>query len=201
MKNLAKLLLLSVAAGTAVADVPKKPPVNQYNLLWTRSPFTTKPTPPPPTDPVSPFEDWALGGVSEISGGYMVTLINVKKQGEMQVVRPDRVEVVTPDTVEFFNPGEGGNFSVVRVDFGKESWKDTKVILAAGGKTGSVEFKEDLMIPKSGAAAPQPVPGQPPGAVPPQPQGQGQAAPAPAAPGGRVPRPRGAVPTPAPARR
>jgi hypothetical protein len=49
MKTAPRMLLLALAlTGWAAADLPKKAPVTKYSRLWTDSPFTSKPEPPPP---------------------------------------------------------------------------------------------------------------------------------------------------------
>jgi hypothetical protein len=190
MKPLASIIIFAACAGLASADVPRKKPVNQYNLLWTRSPFTTPPPLQEPPPEGNSFEGWALGGISPVKGGYMISIINTKKQGESQVIRPDgTVELTYPDHVDLGKAGEKEAFSLVRVDYGKKSWADTAVVLSSGGKTGTLHFDETQMVPKA-AAAPAAPAAAPPGAVPPAPGTPNQpAAPAPNA-GNRAPRPR-----------
>jgi hypothetical protein len=156
------------AVGAASADVPRKPSNASYAHLWNSSPFTSKPPPPPPGEQVGAFDDWALGGVSEVEGGYMVTLQHKKNAGERQVILPTLTMKHFPDRTEQFAPGASGSFKVDRVEFGKTSWMDTVVHLSAGGRTGSVKFDEKSTTPKGGAAPPQ-KPGQQPNA---QQQGQ-----------------------------
>jgi len=186
--------------GAASADVPKKPSNASYAHLWNNSPFTSKPPPPPPGEQVGAFDDWALAGVSEVEGGYMVTLQHKKNAGEVQTIRPSGTMKHFPDRMEELPPGASGSFKVDRVEFGKTSWMDTVVHLSAGGRSGSVKFDEKTMTPKAGAA-PQQKPGQQPGQQQPQAQPnpqlqqlqqqQGQQPQAP-----RVTRPRIPQPTP-----
>jgi hypothetical protein len=190
MKTIAFLALV-LASSAAFAAPPKKAPDHNYTHLYTNSPFTTKPPPPDRPEEVNTFEDWALGGVSEIDGGYMVTLLHKKNAGETQVIRPRGTIVKAKDEMKWLDPGAAGSFKVERVEYGKTSWKDTAVVLSGGGRTGQVKFDDKLIVPK--AAAPpqnnrQPgQPGQPPGAQnPPGVQQQG----------GRPPRQRVLPPTP-----
>jgi hypothetical protein len=166
--------ILSVSAflliGAASADVPKKPSNASYAHLWNNSPFTSKPPPVDPGPVVGAFDDWVLGGVSEVEGGYMVTLQHKKNAGESQILRPTGTMKYFPDRMEELPPGASGSFKVDRVEFGKTSWMDTVVHLSAGGRSGSVKFDEKTMTPKAGAA-PQQKPGhQPPGQQQPQAQ-------------------------------
>ena len=91
MHSAPRILLLALAlTGWAAADLPRKAPITKYTGLWTNSPFTSKP-PPPEAGPVAnPLEDYALAGVSPISGGYRVTLLNKKKPDERITVDSDK---------------------------------------------------------------------------------------------------------------
>ena len=151
--------------GAASADVPRKPSNASYAHLWNNSPFTSKPPPANPDPVAGAFDDWVLGGVSEVEGGYMVTLQHKKNAGETQIVRPTGTMKYFPDRMEELPPGASGSFKVDRVEFGKTSWMDTVVHLSAGGRSGTVKFDEKTTTPKAGAA-PQQKPGQQ------QPQGQ-----------------------------
>jgi hypothetical protein len=190
--------LVLLAAGMAGADVPRKVPSGNYAHLWNTSPFTSKPPPATQAEPISAFDDWALSGVSEVNGGYLVTLQHKKNQAEWQVIKPDRTIKYSGDEAEEILPGASGAFKVDRVEY-KKSWMDTVVHLSAGGRNGTVKFDEKTSAPKMAAAAPQR--GGPQGNNPqaqPNPQAQQQQQQqgqpqqqAPATPGVRPPRPRG----------
>jgi hypothetical protein len=174
MKMLPAALLLALAA-VAVAELPKPAPVTRYAQLWTESPFTTKPPVEGPAAEVNPLEDYALGGVSPITGGYRVTLLN-RKNPEERIVLPDNTE-----------------FRVLDVQYAAGNPLLTTVRLSTGSKTGTVSFDEKLLVLKA-APAPQPQqnPQNPPGIVPQapmpgQPQGDPQI---------RQPRPRVVPPAP-----
>ncbi len=196
------ILLISAFALPASAAVPRKKNANDYAVLWNNSLFTSKPPPAGPVEQVSAFADWTLGGVSEIDGGHMVTLFNTKKQGESMIIRPNAVIIHRGDTIEHLKPGDAGTFTVSQVEYGRTTWKDTVVTLAAAGRTGPVKFDDAQIQPKAAAPPPaqqQPRPGQqPPGGL--QPPGvqpvPGQQGQQPQAGGGqRQPRPR-VVPQP-----
>lgn len=189
MKTSAVITLLLATAGLASAGAPQKKNVSSYSPLWTNSPFTTKPLPPDRGPEVSAFDDWALGGVSEIDGGYMITLLHKKNAGDTQIIRPSGTRVTTKGEMKHLPPGDPTAFKVERVDFGKASWKDTTVQLSSGGRVGAVKFDDKLLSPTASAApaqgrpAAQPgqpvLPGQPvkpglqnpPGVITPQPPG------------------------------
>ena len=76
MKSATRIFLITLAiTGWAVAAKPARPGLTKYSSLWGNSPFTSKPLPPPPGEEADPLEDYALLGVSPISAGYRVTLI------------------------------------------------------------------------------------------------------------------------------
>ncbi len=155
------ILLFIALAATAFAKPPRVVPTTKYTRLWTDSPFTTKPPPPPKPDDVNPLEDYALGGISPIPGGYRVTLLNRKKPDERIVL-----------------PGNQ-DFKVLSVQHVPGKPLDTTVRLSAGSKTGTVAFDKTMLTLKAPPAQAQqpaqqaPVPGQVqqpavPGAEPPR---------------------------------
>lgn len=199
------LTAVSLSAGIAWAEAPKKPPLTTYTKLWSDSPFTTKPPPPSAKEEDSAMADWTLGGVSEVEGGYMITLLHKKNAGESIIIRPRNVQKTTADAIEWLKPGDPGTFKLDRVEYGKGGWKDISVHLVSGTRTGVVRFDEKNLAPKASAPAAgnrpgqpgqpgQPVPGQP-GAQP-NPNQQQPAA----APGVRQARQRVVPPAPAPQR-
>jgi hypothetical protein len=173
------LLLLPALAGWAVADLPRKAPISKYTGLWMNSPFTSKP-PPPEAGPVAnPLEDYTLGGVSPITGGYRVTLLNKKKPEERIITETDK-------------PAEG--FKILGVTRKPGDPLGTVVKITTGSVTGTVSFDEAaLKLNPPAAATPPPntPPGVQPAGQPPQPTPQnGQ-------PVIRQPRPRVVQPPPA----
>lgn len=170
------LLLAPALAGWAAADLPRKAPIMKYTGLWTNSPFTSKPPPPEQGPAVNPLEDYVLGGVSPISSGYRVTLLNKKKPEERIVVDSDK---------------PSGGFKILNVSRKIGDPLGTIVRLASGSVTGTVSFDTTLLklAPPPAAQPPQPnvPPGTPPG-VQPQPQ--------PGQPVVRQPRPRVVQPPP-----
>lgn len=190
--------VMILASSIAFAGAPVKKPDTSYSHLSTNSPFTSKP-PPKPTDPeATPLDDWALGGVSEVEGGYMVTIFHKKNAGETQIIRPNGTLVKAKDEMKWINPGAAGSYKVERVEYGKESWKDTVVYLSSGSRSDKVAFDDKLLAPAASAAPAQNRgPGQPgqPNAQQPQP-----GAAAPGQPGIRPPRTRVVPPTPTPGR-
>lgn len=179
MSTASRILLLTLAiTGWVVAKPPVKQPLQAYSSLWTNSPFTSKPPPPGPAEVANPLEDYALLGVSPISGGYRVTLINKKKPEERVTVDSDR-------------PSKDG-FKVLAVERKSGDPLGTVVRMMSGTVTGTIAFDDKLLTvaappaAKAATAKPQVLPGRPP-----QPQIQPGQMPQ------RQPRPR-VVPPPAP---
>ena len=168
------ILLIPAVVGSVAADVPRKAPITKYAGLWTNSPFTSKPPPPPPGEVANPLEDYALAGVSPVTGGYRVTLLNKKKPEERIIVETDK-------------PSEG--FKILGVTREAGSPLKTVVRMSSGSVTGTVAFDEALLaLAPPPAAKPQVPPGvQPQPGQPPQPGQQPV----------RQPRPR-VVPPPTP---
>jgi hypothetical protein len=191
------LLVGLIACGSAfAAGLPVKQPVTKYLHLSQDSPFTNDSVGIPGPPPESAFKDWALGGVSEVEGGYMVTLVNKKNQGETQVIKPRGTVHSTKDEMKWIDPGAHGSFKVEGVEFGKKSWKDTIVLVSVGGEKGTMKFDDNQLAPASaavpaGGARP---PGQP--TLPNPAIAQPSQQPPTVQSNGRAPRPR--VPLPAP---
>lgn len=182
MHSSSRILIIAITmAGCAMAaDLPKKAPKSKYANLWQNSPFTSKPPPPEAAPEANILSDYALGGISPVGGGYLVTLLNKKKPEERIVVRPDET-----------NPKHG--FKILEVHRKAGDPLGTTVKLASGASIGMVAFDDKLLTL---AAPPATKPGAPPatGAIPHPttptavPANQNQAA-------SRMPRPRVVPPT------
>jgi len=182
MKSTPRVLLIALAlTGWVVADLPKKAPISKYTRLWTESPFTSKPV-VGPTGPVAdPLGDYSLLGVSPVTGGYRVTLINKKDPAKRLIVESDK-------------PAEG--FKILGVTRKAGDPLGTVVRMSSGSVTGNVAFDPQLLTI---AAAPAPVapkgtqpllPGVAPGGVPGAPGVSHGAAPVQPGQAARQPRPR-----------
>lgn len=154
------LFLFPLALATvASADVPQKVPLTRYIQLWSDSPFTRKP-PPEQVVETTPLDDYALGGVSPVDGGYFVILLNRKKPEEKVIIQP----------------GQPSEFRVMEVRSGDTGPLSTTVLVGAGGKSKLLSFDEKLLTLKAAPTGKQP---QTPGGQTPQagnqPPGQPQA--------------------------
>lgn len=196
MKSTPHILFIFVAlTGWAVADLPKKAPITKYTRLWTESPFTSKPVVAPPGPVADPLEDFSLAGVSPVTGGYRVTMLNKKKPEERIIVESDRPT---------------GGFKILAVTRKPGDPLGTVVRMSSGSVTGNVAFDPQLLTiaaappqaPGGAKPAQSLLPGVAPGTVPGHPAGVNHGA-APVQPGQvpvRQPRPRvvpPATPTPA----
>jgi hypothetical protein len=184
------LALIAVSS----ADVPQKAALTRYIQLWSESPFTRKP-PPEQIVETTPLDDYALGGVSPVDGGYFVILLNRKK----------------PDEKVIIQPGQTSDFRVLEVRPGDTGPLSTSVLVGAGSKSKLLSFDEKLLTLKTaptggkppiagqtGTPAGQP-PGQPQPIAPPQQQAGGRPNPngqsGTQGSGARPPRPRVIPPT------
>lgn len=141
------LLLILLLPLAASADVPNKPTKTRYSVLWTDSPFTSKPV-APVTERVeeNPLDDYALGGVSKLEDGYFVVLLNKKDPADRQVIEP----------------GVGSGFEVLSVKWDMTGGKGTTVRVRKGTDEASIGYDEKLLTVKTPApAAKPPQPGQP----------------------------------------
>lgn len=176
--SLRLLLLTPAITGWALAELPRKAPLTKYTGLWTNSPFTAKPPPPEQAALANPLEDYALLGVSPISGGYRVTMLNRKNPAERVTVDSDK---------------PSGGFKVLSVKRKDGDPLGTVVQMASGSIKGSVSFEQNMLTltPQQQPQPPQQpnMPQLPQANQPPQPGQQ------PGQPPIRQPRPR-VVPPP-----
>lgn len=145
--------------GFAVGEAPRKQEVDRYASLWNASPFTVKPSVHPAPD-TNPMEDWALGGLSEVNGGYYMILLNRKSPGKAEIVTPQaesdfQVMSVRRDTNDYLK-------TQVQVSYqGLAAWigYDEKLLTLTKGLSGNNPLED---AHKSGNAFnPQPGPSQP----------------------------------------
>jgi len=138
------LILFPLAlAAVASADVPQKVALTRYIQLWSDSPFTRKPAVEEIKE-TTPLDDYALGGVSPVDGGYFVILLNRKK----------------PDEKIIIQPGQPSEFRVMEVRAGDTGPLSTTVLVGAGGKSKLLSFDEKLLALKAAPTSKPQVAGQ-----------------------------------------
>lgn len=127
------LCLLAGASVGAAAGVPKKVPFTQYARLWIDSPFTTKPLANFGDAMKSPLDDYALCGVTQVTGGYSVILLDKKK----------------PDQRIRIEPGSSPEYKIVEVIRKEGEPLGTSVRISYQGKEKVLEFDEKLLAIKT----------------------------------------------------
>lgn len=173
-------IALATLAGWATVhavEVPKKAPLTRYSALWNESPFTTKPPPITPENPVNEFENKALRGVAPlVNGGYLITLVDKKTP----------TDTITIDTER------SSEYEVIKIERHPDKHLGTIVHLKKGSMVGTVAYDEKLSVPKP----PTPPKQNPAGQAPPGAPGATPGAPnQPTLPGGiRPPRQRVVTP-------
>ncbi len=170
--------ILMAPAAIQASELPRKAPVGTYAGLWNNSPFTSRPVvqAPEPIPEDNPLEDYALTGVSPISDGFRVTLIN----------RNDPAERIVVDSTR---PSGQHDFQILNINRSPGRPLSTTVELTDGNYTATVAFEQELLTLRPPPAAAPPTPPQQAQPGNPQ-QNQGEEAPR------RQPRPR-VVPPPA----
>lgn len=132
--------------GILCAKVPQSQPLTRYARLWQDSPITSKPVVAAPVAGPGPFDDWALGGVSETERGALVVLLSRKTPGERRII----------------SPADNGGYEVVQVRRDPKNYLQTEVQLRYKGQTGWVRYEEKLLAIKAPGPARGPQqPGQP----------------------------------------
>jgi hypothetical protein len=139
MLNLSGLITLALGLGLGMglcasvqADEPRQLPLSRYSSLWKNSFMTTKPvvitTGPGP----GALDEWALGGISEVSNGFLLTLFNRTNPQERRIIEPS-------------NPG---GFEVIQVRRVPNNYLATEVELRYKNQTGWVRYEEAMLTIK-----------------------------------------------------
>ena len=111
------------------ADGPEEFPLNRYDVIWKKKPFSKKEDPPPPPPPpphVGKLDGWSLAGFTQIGGEYFVDLIT------------DDQEIVT---VSSSQPYEG----IKLVEVLGERLEDYRVRLEVDGKREVLGFNPERL--------------------------------------------------------
>jgi hypothetical protein len=136
------LILLATACGLGLclqlhAEVPRQLPLSRYARLWKDSPLTTKPLVQEAVKGPGPLDEWALGGIGEVGGGFLLTLFNRTNPQEKRIIEPNN------------NLG----FEVIQVRRVPDKPRATEVELRYKGQTGWVRYDESLLAIKANAQA------------------------------------------------
>lgn len=141
MKILVTLLLVGSLA--ASAQGPRKEPLNKYSQLWENSLVTEKPDPPVTTKEQAPnqLDDYVLGGWTQTSQGYLVSLINSKNPKDRLTIAPAM-------------PNKGG-FQVLDVKRDPFNYKASEVLVQVGSDQKWIGYEEKFLTLQQPAAAQQ----------------------------------------------
>lgn len=134
MKILFTLLLAGgVFASIASAQAPRKDPLTKYRQLWEKSLVTEKPPPPEEeaVEEVSELDDYVLGGWTQTSQGYLVSLINSKNPKERLTIAPGM-------------PNKGG-YQVVDVKRDPMNYKASQVLIQLGTNKKWIGYEEKFL--------------------------------------------------------
>lgn len=150
MATLSQVLSLClITASPVAARVPEKADLRRYEHLWTNSPICSPEKIGKQAAAPGFIAEWLLAGVSEIEGGYRVTLAHRHRAGEFLVIRPERAERCSPDRMEALPLSA---FRIERIAAALD-WRDFEVHLVAGADRGVLKFEEKALQP---SVAPQP---------------------------------------------
>lgn len=137
------ITLLFVGCVVASAQAPRKDPLTKYRQLWETSLVTEKPViekeagPPP----VSPLDDYVLGGWTQTSQGYLVSLINSKNPKERLTIAPGM-------------PNKGG-YQVIEVKRDPMNYKASEVLIQIGTDKKWIGYEEKFLTLQQPPAATQ----------------------------------------------
>ena len=144
MSTLSQVLSLCLlTAGPVAASVPEKTDLRRYEHLWTNSPICSPEKIGKQAASPGFMAEWLLAGVSEIEGGYRVTLAHRHRAGEFLVIRPEGAELCSPDRMEAVPLSA---FRIERIAAAGD-WRDFEVHLVAGAERGVLKFEEKALQP------------------------------------------------------
>jgi hypothetical protein len=141
MKNV--MMILLVGALLANAQAPRKEPLTKYRQLWEESLVTEKPDPPEVVEEAAPSEldDYVLGGWTQTSQGYLVSLINSKNPKERLTIAPGM-------------PNKGG-YQVIDVKRDPLNYKSSQVLIQLGSDQKWIGYEEKFLTLQQPPAAQQ----------------------------------------------
>ena len=184
-----KIIITFLLAGCVFvhAQAPRKNALSKYRQLWEKSLVTIPPDPPLPEEEkkVTLLDDYVLGGWTQTSQGYLVSLINSKSPKERLTIAPGM-------------PNKGG-YQVLEVERDPMNYKASRVLIQVGVDQKWIGYEDKFLTLQQPPAAQknrgkQAAPQRRNPAVPPLPNANNQQA-QPAKPAVRKPRVR-RVPVP-----
>ena len=138
-----KLALTLLLAGSVVASAqaPRKDPLSKYRQLWEKSLVTIPPPPEEvaPVEKVTELDDYVLGGWSQTSAGYVVSLINSKDPKARITIAPGM-------------PNKGG-YKVLEVERDPMNYKATKLLIQVGVDKKWIGYEDKFLTLQQPPAA------------------------------------------------
>ncbi|MGJ8724358.1 MAG: hypothetical protein ACSHYB_07365 [Roseibacillus sp.] len=135
------LILLVGGSVLASAQAPRKDPLTKYRQLWEKS-LVTVPPPPPEKEEVvkvTELDDYVLGGWTQTSQGYLVSLINSKNPKERITIAPGM-------------PNKGG-YQVVEVKRDPMNYKSSEVLIQMGSDKKWIGYEDKFLTLQQPPAA------------------------------------------------
>ena len=134
-------ILLLVGSVFASAQAPRKNPLTKYRQLWEKSLVTVPPPPPEKeeVEKVTELDDYVLGGWSQTSQGYLVSLINSKNPKERITIAPGM-------------PNKGG-YQVVDVKRDPMNYKSSEVLIQVGSDQKWIGYEDKFLTLQQPPAA------------------------------------------------
>lgn len=124
-------LILIASCGFASGQADRKQSLTKYRQLWERSLVTDKPEKVEPPKGPGVLDDYVLGGWTQTSQGYVVSLINKKNPKERLTIAPGI-------------PNKDG-FQVMDAKRDPSGYKGSQVLVRVGGEEGWVGYEDKFL--------------------------------------------------------
>lgn len=127
------LTILLATSVLVAAQAPRKDALSKYRQLWEKSLVTIKPDPPEKEVEELPSEldDYVLGGWSQTSQGYLVSLINSKDPKDRLTIAPGM-------------PNRGG-YQVLDVKRDPMNYKSSQVLIQLGANQKWIGYEDKFL--------------------------------------------------------
>ena len=135
------LTILLATSVLVAAQAPRKDALTKYRQLWEKSLVTEKPAPPEKEEEEVPSEldDYVLGGWSQTSQGYLVSLINSKNPKERLTIAPGM-------------PNRAG-YQVLDVKRDPLNYKSSQVLVQLGTNQKWIGYEDKFLTLQQPASA------------------------------------------------
>lgn len=136
-------ILFLVSASLLLAQAPRKEPLTKYRQLWEKSLVTEEPVEDkgPVEEPPNELDDYVLGGWTQTSQGYLVSLINTKDPKKRRTIAPGM-------------PNSEG-FLVMDVKRDPMNYKSSQVLIQMGPHQKWIGYEDKFLTLQQPAASQQ----------------------------------------------